>query len=115
MVKIAYKRLLNLILVLMWSCLLQGCAYSGKFSCPDSKGATCVMLSRVDQMVDSGEIEKYHISKNDKGCLLGKCNSEERGSIDSRPKIANSEVIKARILDADESVEYIEGDYLYVK
>jgi hypothetical protein len=43
--------------------------YSTGFTCPDAKGARCMMLSGVDQQVTSGEIETVYLSK----CRAGKC------------------------------------------
>jgi hypothetical protein len=99
-------------LLMLVTTVLQGCAYSGKFNCPDSKGATCVMLNRVDQMVDSGEIEKYYQTKSCKG-LFGSCSNS--GASDEHPPLANEGGIKAKVLKPKEEQEYIEGDYLYVK
>jgi hypothetical protein len=59
------------VLLILTSCLLCSCSvYRSNFTCPDSKGADCKMLSRVDQMIDSGEIETAYMSKKCKG---GKC------------------------------------------
>lgn len=96
--------------------LLQNCAYSGKFNCADSKGANCIMLSRVDRMIDSGEIEKYHESKNSRKCLFGRCfNNGSKDLIVEKPPLASTGMIKAKIDKGDEELEYIEGEYLYVK
>ena len=48
--------------------LLSGCSgYSSKFTCGSSHGAKCVMISEIDKMIDSGEIEEYHINRKCKG------------------------------------------------
>jgi hypothetical protein len=51
--------------------LLTSCSsYSNKFACGSSSGAKCVMISEVDKMIDSGEIEEFHKKR--------KCNGNKR-------------------------------------
>ena len=58
------KKLLVITSLLMTSSMLSSCSiYSSGFNCPDSKGARCVMLSQVDNMIDSGEIETIYLDK----------------------------------------------------
>ena len=59
-----------LFVVLLLSCFaLSACStYRNGFICPDSKGADCVALSKVDQMVDSGEIETVYMDKKGRSC-----------------------------------------------
>lgn len=54
-----------IILVSLTSCGV----YSTGFTCPDARGARCMMLSGVDQQVTSGEIETVYLGK----CRAGKC------------------------------------------
>lgn len=67
--------------------LLTGCSgYSSKFACGSSHGAKCVMIGEIDKMIDSGEIEEYHINRKCKGnkkCL----------KVVNSPKL-NSNIIK---------------------
>ena len=40
---------------------LTGCAtYKSSFNCGDSKGVYCAPMDRVDQMINSGEIERFN-------------------------------------------------------
>jgi hypothetical protein len=40
---------------------LTACAtYKSSFNCGDSKGVYCAPMDRVDQMIDSGEIERFN-------------------------------------------------------
>ena len=64
------NRIVKLVLVFVAMQALTGCAmYDSKFTCPDSRGARCAMLSRVDNMVDSGEI----ITVQQQGCKSKHC------------------------------------------
>ena len=55
-------------MMLISTTLLSSCAiYSSGFHCPDSKGARCMMLSEVDKIVDSGEIETIYQNKKKRG------------------------------------------------
>ena len=75
------KTTLKITLLLSSSTLLTSCAiYDARFSCPDSKGARCSMLSRVDQMVDSGEIETIHQTRLPKNVPL--LNTKNKSSIE---------------------------------
>lgn len=103
-------RVLNLTAILILPLLLSSCAvYSSGFTCPDSKGAKCVMLSEVDHMVDSGEIETVYA---DKKCKGGKCKNTV-----NVPQKALTEIhrIKVESTSDDTDVQYQDGDYLYVK
>ena len=103
-------KILNLIVILTLPLILSSCAvYSTGFTCPDSKGAKCVMLSEVDTMVDSGEIETVYA---DKKCKGGKCKSDA-----NVPQKALNEVHRIKVEPASDSddVQYRDGDYLYVK
>jgi hypothetical protein len=49
--------LINSVLLLT----LSGCAtYKSSFNCGDAKGAYCASMDRVDQMINSGEIERFN-------------------------------------------------------
>jgi len=61
--------MIKIVTMLMMFTLSSCAVYSTGFNCPDSKGARCVMLSKIDQMVDSGEIETVYNKK----CKDGKC------------------------------------------
>lgn len=66
------------ILLLGIALLLSGCSsYSSNFSCGDSKGANCMPMDKVDQMISSGEIELYH--ENLKRCKGGRCKANAKG------------------------------------
>ena len=67
-----------LAIMLISSCLLTSCAtYKDKFNCQDSRGADCTMLSQVDRIIDSGEIEEIY---DDKECRGKSCKSRKRKS-----------------------------------
>ena len=61
---------------------LGGCStYKSTFNCGDARGAYCSSMEQVDQMINSGEIErynemlknkKYKADKNDESLLLNK-------------------------------------------
>lgn len=109
-VRTTLVRILNLTVTLSLSLLLSSCAvYSTGFTCPDSKGAKCVMLSEVDHMVDSGEIETVYI---DKKCKGGKCKNTA-----NVPQKALSEIHRIKVEPASnvDDIQYTDGDYLYVK
>lgn len=68
------RKYFRLLTVLVLPVLLQSCSiYSSGFSCPEARGARCAMLSHVDNMIDSGEIETVYQNKK---CRSGKCASE---------------------------------------
>lgn len=62
MSKTRFKRIVISIITSGWLLTsLSGCAtYKSSFSCSDAKGAYCVSMDRVDQMIDSGEIESFN-------------------------------------------------------
>ncbi|MEM6338603.1 MAG: hypothetical protein AAF673_01595 [Pseudomonadota bacterium] len=70
--KLIYLQELKKVILLVWICSsLASCAiYSSGFNCSDSRGARCMMLSDVDALVDSGEIETIYQNKK---CKKGKC------------------------------------------
>lgn len=111
----ALTKILNLVIILTLPILLSSCAvYSSGFTCPDARGAKCVMLSEVDHMVDSGEIETVYAEKKCKG---GKCKSTA-----NVPQKAFTEIHKIKIESASEyhnsdngDIQYQDGEYLYVK
>ncbi len=85
--------------------LLAGCSGAGK--CPGTKGATCMMLSEVDRMIDSGEIDKFQERAKCKGLFC------KKGM--NKPLLTNDDVVKVKVIEPTEPVQYQEGDYLYVK
>ena len=104
------KKILQLVTILLLPILLSSCAvYSTGFTCPDSKGAKCVMLSQVDSMVDSGEIETVYM---DKKCKGAKCKLNA-----NVPQKALTETHKVRLEPAGEHhvSENHASEYLYVK
>ena len=104
------KTTLQLVTILLLPTMLSSCAvYSTGFTCPDSKGAKCVMLSEVDHMVDSGEIETVYM---DKKCKGGKCKP-----LANVPQKALNKIHRIKVESASdgELVQYKDGDYLYVK
>lgn len=58
-----------LFFVLALSSLTSCGVYSTGFTCPDARGARCMMLSGIDQQVTSGEIETVYLNH----CRAGKC------------------------------------------
>ena len=108
--KAAGKKLSVIISLLMTSSILSSCSiYSSGFNCPDSKGARCVMLSQVDKMVDSGEIETIYL---DKQCKKGKCKE-----VVNVPKQRLQQVHKVKIEPIGNEPEDVieEDDNLYLK
>ena len=104
------KKLLVITSLLMTSSMLSSCSiYSSGFNCPDSKGARCVMLSQVDNMIDSGEIETIYL---DKQCKNGKCKE-----IANVPKRRLQQVHKVKIEPMGDKIEDVidEGDNLYLQ
>ena len=101
-------------LLILMSCLSSCAVYSTGFNCADSKGARCVMLSEVDERVDSGEIETVYLDKKCKGKA---CNKE----ISNVPKKALNQIHKVKIIDTEDTNEYEaelsaqDGDDLYLK
>lgn len=90
--------------------ILSGCGvYATGFNCPDSKGARCVMLSRVDQMIDSGEIEEVYKQKT-KGCHKGICNSELK-----LPKKPLEQVQQIKIEQETGIDQWQDNDSLYLQ
>ncbi len=104
------RKLLQMTMIVFLPAVLSSCAvYSTGFSCPDSIGAKCVMLSQVDQMVDSGEIETVYM---DKKCKGGKCKNNV-----NVPRRSLNEIHRIKIEQAHDArdIQYLEGDYLYVR
>ena len=104
------KQLASAVWLFIASSMLSSCStYSTSFNCPDSKGARCTMLSEVDKMIDSGEIETVYL---DKKCKKGKC-----GELTNIPKKSLQQPYKVKIENIeDESEDVIEeGDNLYLK
>lgn len=99
------KQLFNILLFTVALISLAGCSGAGK--CPGTKGASCKMLSEVDRMIDSGEIEKFQEREKCKGLFC------KRGV--SKPLLANDGVVKVKVMEPAQAVKYQEGDYLYVK
>jgi len=96
-------------LLILTTCLSSCAVYSGSFSCGDSKGARCVMLSEVDGQIDSGEIETVYLDKKCKGKA---CNKQTN----NMPKKALNQIHKVKIIGKEEGArEYEDGDDLYLK
>ncbi len=82
------KNQIKTVLTLTLFFLTTSCSvYSSNFSCPDSKGAACVMLSDVNRMIDNGEIETFYKNKK---CRSGKCGREEENVPKLQPKSGGS-------------------------
>jgi hypothetical protein len=46
---------------------LTGCStYKSKFNCGDAEGAYCASMDHVDQMINSGEIERFNETRQAK-------------------------------------------------
>ncbi len=104
------QKLAAIVWLLIASSMLSSCStYSTSFNCPDSKGARCSMLSEVDMMIDSGEIETVYL---DKKCKKGKC--QELANI---PKKSLQQPYKVKIGNIEDETEDVieEGDNLYLK
>lgn len=55
------KKLLKITTTSLMLLNLTACAtYKSSFNCGDSKGAYCASMDRVDQMINSGEIERFN-------------------------------------------------------
>ena len=93
-------------LVGMVCCLLtSGCsAYSSRFACPDSKGAPCLMMSEIERMVQTGEIERYHHSKK-----------YLKNKYKYFPEEGNKELLKIKTKEVEAETEFCDEGYLYVK
>ena len=67
--KMVIKRKLLMVLLLP---LLTSCStYNSGFSCGDAKGVACTPMEKVDQLISSGEIERY-VSKK-QNCRGRRC------------------------------------------
>jgi hypothetical protein len=89
--------------------MLSSCGtYSSKFSCADARGMPCRMLSEVDKMVDSGEIEKVYSKSK---CRFGRCLEENN----NRPPLELEAEIKAKLQEEEKAKVRIEGEHPYVK
>lgn len=99
------------LLLVLASIMLSSCGvYSSGFNCPDSRGARCVMLSQVDKMVDSGEIETVYL---DKKCKNGKC--QELANVPKK-SLPQPYIVKLDNLEDGEMQDIIEeDDNLYLK
>lgn len=105
------NRFAKLVTSLMLTVFLNGCSvYSGKFTCGDSRGAPCVMLSEVDKKINSGEIVEIY---KDRKCKGGKCYKDQ--NISSAPKLKDNQSRRALIIENKDESDHREGDYLYVK
>lgn len=90
--------------------LVTGCGvYAAGFNCPDSKGARCVMLSRVDQMIDSGEIAEVYQQRT-KNCRKGMCNSQL-----NLPKKPLEQVQQVKIEQGAGLDQWQDNDSLYLQ
>jgi hypothetical protein len=66
--KLSFRRVLTSALLVL---NVSGCStYGSSFSCGDSRGATCLPMDKVDQLINSGAIETYtnDLAKNKKHC-----------------------------------------------
>ncbi len=101
----------KLLTSLMLTVFLSGCStYSGKFTCGDSRGAPCVMLSEIDKKINSGEIVEVY---KDKKCKGSKCSKDQ--NIPTEPKLKDNQTRRALIIQNKDEPDHREGDYLYVK
>ncbi len=51
-------------IILMISCsILSSCSYNSKFECRPAKGLPCLSMSKVDKLIDNGNIEKIEIDQ----------------------------------------------------
>lgn len=72
---------------------LSGCGtYRSSFNCGDAKGAYCASMDHVDQMIKSGEIERFNeLRQNKKYKALKNDNELPLNKKSSSPVIANYE------------------------
>jgi len=90
-------------IMLISSCFLTSCAtYKDKFNCQDSRGADCTMLSQVDKIIDSGEIEEIY---EDKECKGRSCKIKKRKSASNN----NAPRLKQDEQDSGVNTNYYSG------
>lgn len=54
-------RIVKIIITSLMLLNITACAtYKSSFNCGDSKGVYCASMDRVDQMINSGEIERFN-------------------------------------------------------
>ncbi len=95
----------NRIMVMLLCIMSSGCsAYSSRFACPDSKGAPCLMMSEIERMVQTGEIERYHYSKK-----------HLKNKYKYFPAERSKELLKIKTKEAEAETEFCDEGYLYVK
>ena len=98
---------LKLLAGVSMAAMLCSCAvYDARFTCPDSRGANCVMLSKVDEMVDSGEIE---VVQQHKKCKGRKCKVTQ-----DIPKRQLDKTHKVKLENSKAANDYQEHDHLYL-
>jgi hypothetical protein len=100
---------MNKIQFIVMALILSSCStYSGKFICPDSLGANCVMMSRVDQMIDSGEINEIY--SQGKKCKNGSCKTKL-----TTPEMSLGTVHEIKIEKDDQPDTWQDGNNIYIK
>ena len=78
---------------------LSACAtYKSSFNCGDAKGAYCSSMDAVDQMINSGEIERFNEirQKEKKYKPLKNSNIQLPATKDESVDVSNKEVSDAR-------------------
>lgn len=68
------SRLVNITFMVILAGLLTGCAgYKSNFACPSSKGANCLPMDMVDNMISNGQIEEYNETHRRRNCNKAIC------------------------------------------
>jgi hypothetical protein len=99
------KQVLVLALVAL---TLSGCStYGSAFSCGDARGAKCLAMDEIDQLISSGAIETYTNSseKKKKRCRGGCHNANQLGIDQSLQDIDDIEIVETN-KDGDADVSY---------
>jgi hypothetical protein len=75
-IKIRLQQIITVIIMSTVLFTLSGCAtYKSSFNCGDAKGAYCASMDRVDQMINSGEIERFNEQRLERRYKAGKNNN----------------------------------------
>lgn len=90
--------IIRIIITSILSLALSGCGtYRSSFNCGDSKGAYCASMDRVDQMISSGEIERFNEQRQKKRYKAHKDSNELMPRL--KPQTAN--ITNYQVDDAD--------------
>lgn len=60
--------------IVILASILSACtSYKSSFSCPSSKGAHCMPMDMVDNMISNGQIEEYNEKHRKRNCNKSRC------------------------------------------